>query len=82
MFVRHSQEVRYQIRDDRGRHYAYARCSVVPILYYLHKIQYLVVTAEPHEENNCFDIVEAVHPFSTLAALPPDVYQGVPVVMI
>lgn len=40
---------------------------------------YLVVAAEPHEENKCLDIIEAVHPFSPLAALPPDVYQGVPV---
>lgn len=47
----------------------------------LHTRAYLVVAAESHEENNCLDIVEAVHPFSPLAALSPDVYQGVPVSM-
>ena len=35
---------------------------------------YLVVAAQPHEENNRLDIVEAVHPFSSLAPLSPDVY--------
>lgn len=40
---------------------------------------YLVVAAQPHEKNHCLDVVEAVHPFSPLAALSPDVYKGIPV---
>lgn len=40
---------------------------------------YLVVAAQPHEENNRLDVVEAVHPFSPLAPLSPDVYQGIPI---
>ena len=40
---------------------------------------HLVVAAQPHEENYRLHVVETVHPFSSFAALSPDVYQGIPV---